>query len=186
MRTSKPRSRGSIFRTISTVSSRLMRRIKSGVATSRMSGHKAVGITWPPYLICSRAESSAGQFRHTRMPIWSCKLWIWPMSSVVGHKGCYSTRIRAVSMRSRKFRQRLWHYRIQRSMSRRGNCRVNSPMERLFRSFKTEWLLSAQEAHRDISHCLMHRYNWKRPHQFNDGRAPAVAEEKLNVVSGVG
>lgn len=25
-----------------------------------------------------------------------------------------------------------------------------------------------------------------RPHQFNDGLAPAVAEEKLNAVSGMG
>ena len=40
-------------------------------------------------------------------------------------------------------------------------------------------------AHRDISHYLMHRYNWIRPHQFNDGLAPAVAEEKLNAVSGI-
>ncbi|HHT8968329.1 TPA: integrase core domain-containing protein, partial [Burkholderia cenocepacia] len=91
---------------------------------------------------------------------------------------------------SRKFRQRLWRYRIQQSMSRRGNCWDNSPMERLFRSFKTEWLpsvgyMSAQEAHRDISHYLMHRYNWIRPHQFNDGLTPAVAEEKLNAVSGI-
>ncbi len=65
---------------------------------------------------------------------------------------------------SRKFRQRLWRYRIQQSMSRRGNRWNNSPMERLFRSFKTEWLasvgyMSAQEAHRDISRYLMRRYN---------------------------
>ncbi|MBB5371323.1 putative transposase [Janthinobacterium sp. K2Li3] len=45
-------------------------------------------------------------------------------------------------------------------------------MERLFRSFKTEWLLStgymtAREAQRDISYYLMHRYNSIRPHQFN-------------------
>ena len=91
---------------------------------------------------------------------------------------------------SRKFRQRLWRYRIQQSMSHRGNSVDNSPMERLFGSFKTEWLpsvgyMSAQEAHRDISHDLMHRYNWIRPHQFNDGLAPAVAEEKLNPVSGI-
>lgn len=33
---------------------------------------------------------------------------------------------------SRKFRQRLWRYRIKQSMSRRGNCWDNSPMERLF------------------------------------------------------
>ncbi|PTE00321.1 DDE-type integrase/transposase/recombinase, partial [Pandoraea apista] len=92
---------------------------------------------------------------------------------------------------SRKFRQRLWRYRIEQSMSRRGNCWDNSPMERLFRSLKTEWVpntgyMTAPQAHRDISHYLMQRYNWIRPHQFNDGLAPAVAEEKLNAVSGMG
>jgi len=92
---------------------------------------------------------------------------------------------------SRLFRQRLWRYRIQQSMSRRGNCWDNSPMERLFRSLKSEWIpatgyLTALEAQRDISHYLMHRYNWIRPHQFNDGLPPAVAEEKLNPLSGMG
>ncbi|WP_129374240.1 IS3-like element IS222 family transposase [Pseudomonas aeruginosa] len=92
---------------------------------------------------------------------------------------------------SRLFRQRLWRYRMQQSMSRRGNCWDNSPMELLFRSLKSEWVpstgyLTAQEAQRDISHYLMHRYNWIRPHQFNDGLPPAVAEEKLNPLSGMG
>ncbi|MGE1982656.1 IS3 family transposase [Pseudomonas aeruginosa] len=92
---------------------------------------------------------------------------------------------------SRLFRQRLWRYRMQQSMSRRGNCWDNSPMERLFRSLTSEWVpstgyLTAQEAQRDISHYLMHRYNWIRPHQFNDGLPPAVAEEKLNPLSGMG
>ncbi|HCW0287917.1 TPA: IS3 family transposase [Pseudomonas aeruginosa] len=92
---------------------------------------------------------------------------------------------------SRLFRQRLWRYRMQQSMSRRGNCWDNSPMERLFRSLKSEWVpstgyLTAQEAQRGISHYLMHRYNWIRPHQFNDGLPPAVAEEKLNPLSGMG
>ena len=46
---------------------------------------------------------------------------------------------------------------LRRSMSRRGNCWDNSPMERLFRSLKSEWIpptgyLTAQEAQRDISH----------------------------------
>ncbi|VVD79724.1 transposase [Pandoraea communis] len=91
---------------------------------------------------------------------------------------------------SRKFRQRLWRYRIKQSLSRRGNCWDNSPMERLFRSLKTGWVpstgyMSAGEALRDISHYLMQRYNWIRPHQFNNGAAPAVAEEKLNAVSGI-
>jgi len=91
---------------------------------------------------------------------------------------------------SQKFRQRLWRYRMQQSMSRRGNCWDNSPMERLFRSLKTEWLpsagyRSAQQALSDISHYLMYRYNWIRPHQFNRGLPPAVAEEILNSMSGI-
>ena len=54
-----------------------------------------------------------------------------------------------------------------------------------------ELLLSAmgyttvQQAQRNISHFLMHRYNWIRPHQFNGGLPPAQAGEKLNVVSGI-
>ncbi len=91
---------------------------------------------------------------------------------------------------SRHFRQRLWRYRINQSMSRRGNCYDNSPMERVFRSLKTEWIpsggyMSVQQAQRDISHYLMHRYNWIRPHTFNGGLTPAQAEKKLNVVSGI-
>jgi putative transposase len=35
---------------------------------------------------------------------------------------------------SRNFRQRLWRYRMEQSMSRRGNCWDDSPMERVFRS----------------------------------------------------
>ncbi len=41
---------------------------------------------------------------------------------------------------SRMFRQRLWRYRMRQSMSRRGNCLDNAPMERLFRSLKSEWV----------------------------------------------
>ncbi len=61
-------------------------------------------------------------------------------------------------------------------------------MVRVFRSLKTEWIptvghMTAQEAHRNISHYLMYRYNWIRPHQFYNGLAPAQAEQKLSVVS---
>ena len=91
---------------------------------------------------------------------------------------------------SRNFRQRLWRYRMRQSMSRRGNCWDNAPMERVFRSLKTEWIpvtgyLTGQQAQRDISQYLMDHYNWIRPHQFNDGLAPAKAEEKLKTVSGI-
>ncbi len=61
---------------------------------------------------------------------------------------------------SRLFRQRLWRYRMNQSMSRRGNCWDNAPMERLFRSLKSEWIPamgypSQTQASRDISAYLM-------------------------------
>ena len=89
-----------------------------------------------------------------------------------------------------KFRQRLWRYQMTQSMSRRGNCWENSPMERLFRSLKTEWVPntgyhSLQKAEQDISYYLMDYYNWQRPHSYNEMTAPAVAEEKLNLLSGL-
>ena len=91
---------------------------------------------------------------------------------------------------SRKFCQSLWRYRIQQSMSRRGNCWDNAPMERLFRSLKTEWIpttgyASGIEAQKDISEYLMVYYNQRRPHQYNNGLTPTRAEEKLNLLSGI-
>ena len=91
---------------------------------------------------------------------------------------------------SRLFRQRLWRYRMTQSMSRRGNCWDNAPMERLFRSLKSEWVpvtgyMSKAEAQRDISFYLMDYYNWRRPHQFNDGVPPAKAEDLSNLLSGI-
>ena len=91
---------------------------------------------------------------------------------------------------SRLFRQRLWRYRMDQSMSRRGNCWDNSPMERLFRSLKSEWVPvigypSLLEAKRDIGHYLMSYYNWQRPHQYNGGLAPAESEKKLKLLSGI-
>ena len=91
---------------------------------------------------------------------------------------------------SRLFRQRLWRYRMEQSMSRRGNCWDNAPMERLFRSLKSEWIpvtgyMVLAEAKRDIGYYLMDYYNWQRPHQYNAGLSPAKAEEKLKSLSGI-
>ena len=90
---------------------------------------------------------------------------------------------------SRNLRQRLWRYRMTQSMSRRGNCYDNAPVERLFRSLKTEWVptlghMRTALAEQDIRRYPMQRYNWARPHQHNGFVPPAVAEEKLNSVSG--
>ena len=91
---------------------------------------------------------------------------------------------------SRRFRQCLWRYWFKQSMSRRGTCHDNAPMERLLRSLKTEWVpsvgyMSVALAQQDIGRYLMQWYNWQWPHQFNEGLPPAVAEEKLNAVSGI-
>lgn len=90
---------------------------------------------------------------------------------------------------STRFRQRLWRYRIKQSMSRRGNCWDNSPMERVFRSLKSEWVpttgyLSLDEAKRDIGRYFTQYYNSVRPHENNGGLSPIKAEKRLNLLSG--
>lgn len=90
---------------------------------------------------------------------------------------------------SRAFQQRLWRYQIQQSMSRRGNCWDNAPMERLFRSLKTEWMPAVgydnpQIARHDITQYLMGYYNQKRPHTHNGGLTPLEAEKTLHLLSG--
>ena len=91
---------------------------------------------------------------------------------------------------SRLFRQRLWRYRMKQSMSRRGNCWDNAPMERVFRSLKAEWIpalgyMTKNEAAKDIGLYLMDHYNWRRPHQYNKGVPPAKAENLPKILSGI-
>ncbi|MFT7220468.1 MAG: putative transposase [Candidatus Azotimanducaceae bacterium] len=83
---------------------------------------------------------------------------------------------------SLKFRQCIWRYRMTQSMSRRGNCWDNSPMERFFRSLKTEWVpelsyLSLADAQRSVLAYLADYYCLTRPHQHNGGLSPNKAEE---------
>ena len=88
-------------------------------------------------------------------------------------QGCHYT--------SKHFRQLLWRYQIKQSMSRRGNCWDNSPMERFFRSFKTEWMpvaryLSFQLAKQDVIDYINLYYCQIRPHQHNGGLTPNIKE----------
>ena len=69
------------------------------------------------------------------------------------------------------------------SMSRRGNCWDNAPMERWFRSFKYEWMLkggysSLDEAKDDIKHYVFY-YNRVRPHSYNQGLPPVLAKKPI-------
>lgn len=83
---------------------------------------------------------------------------------------------------SLKFRQNLWRYQIQQSLSRKGNCWDNAPIERFFRSLKTEWVpdfgyRSFVEAQRSIFEYITGYYNTIRPHQHNGGLPPNKTEE---------
>lgn len=87
------------------------------------------------------------------------------------------------------YQQQLWRKRFIQSMSRRGNCWDNAPMERLFRSYKSEWMpkqgyRNLDEATKDIGYYLMSYYNQQRPHSYNGGLTPVQAEKRLNKLSG--
>ena len=87
-------------------------------------------------------------------------------------QGCHYT--------SKRFRQQLWRFNMRQSMSRRGNCWDNSPMERFFRSYKTEWMPATcyslfHEAEVDIAAYIKH-YNYRRGHSYNNYCPPATAE----------
>jgi putative transposase len=87
-------------------------------------------------------------------------------------QGCHYT--------SKAFRQTLWRCQATQSMSRRGNCWDNAPMERVFRSFKTEWMPKLGyedllQAEHDILSYIKY-YNTKRAHSYNDYLSPIAAE----------
>lgn len=91
-------------------------------------------------------------------------------------QGCHYT--------SRKFRQLLWRYQIEQSLSRRGNCWGNSPMERYFRSLKTEWIpkvgyRSFVEGKTYITNYITGYYSEVRPHQYNGGLTPNESERRF-------
>jgi putative transposase len=99
-------------------------------------------------------------------------------SDVMFHsdQGCHYTSVR--------FRQQLWRYQITQSMSRRGNCWDNAPMERFFRSFKVEWMpkeyySSYAEAEQDTVKYIMSHYNIARGHSYNNYLSPVAAENLI-------
>lgn len=90
-------------------------------------------------------------------------------------QGCHYT--------SRQYRQLLWRYQIKQSMSRRGNCWDNAPMERFFRSFKTEWMpatgyQSFVEAKFAVTNYITGYYSRVRPHRHNGGLPPNESEKQ--------
>lgn len=91
-------------------------------------------------------------------------------------QGCHYT--------SLSYRRQLWQYQIKQSMSRRGNCWDNSPMERFFRSLKTEWIPRAGyhnlvQAKTAIWSYIITYYSNVRPHSHNNGVTPNQAEKNF-------
>lgn len=84
---------------------------------------------------------------------------------------------------SEMFRTKLEALGMQQSMSRRGNCWDNAPMERFFGSLKSEWIpkkgyRNEEEAGPDVLRYVIHYYNQVRLHSYNEYRTP-VDQEKL-------
>lgn len=74
-------------------------------------------------------------------------------------------------------------FRIRQSMSRRGNCWDNSPMERFFRSLKNEWVpvtgyINFSEAAHAITDYIVGYYSSLRPHDYNGGLPPNESENR--------
>lgn len=88
-------------------------------------------------------------------------------------QGCHYT--------SLSFRQLIWKYQIKQSMSRRGNCWDNAPMERFFRSLKTENMPKKGYKNEAVANDLVRDYIYKyynsvRPHSHNLGLSPNQKE----------
>ncbi|MDC9594948.1 IS3 family transposase, partial [Xenorhabdus sp. IM139775] len=82
---------------------------------------------------------------------------------------------------SKAFRQLLRRYGLKQSLSRRGNCWDNSPMERFFRRLKSKWVpeegyANFGEAFRAIIHYITGYYSQVRPHWYNNGLTPNESE----------
>ena len=76
------------------------------------------------------------------------------------------------------------------SMSRKGNCWDNAPVERFFSSLKREWTgdrlyRTRQEAMADVREYVAVYYNSQRLHSTLDYRTPLDYEKDLNKVSGI-
>lgn len=76
------------------------------------------------------------------------------------------------------------------SMSRKGNCWDNAPVERFFSSLKREWTgdrwyRTRREAIADVREYVAVYYNSRRLHSTLGYTTPMNYEKRLNKVSGI-
>jgi transposase InsO family protein len=91
---------------------------------------------------------------------------------------------------SEDFRAVIEKHGIMASMSRKGNCWDNAPVERFFSSLKREWsgdrlYRTRQEAIADVREYVAVYYNSKRLHSTLGYKTPLDYEKDLNKVSGI-
>ena len=90
---------------------------------------------------------------------------------------------------SHDYQKLLKRYDMVASMSRKGNCWDNSPVERFFSSLKREWTgdrlyRTRREAIADVREYVAVYYNSKRLHSTLGYKTPLDYEKKLSKVSG--
>ena len=97
-----------------------------------------------------------------------------PSAGLIFHsdQGCQYTSDRFVAF--------LASHGVRQSMSRRGNCWDNAPVERLFKTLKYEWVpehgyRSMADAERDLTDFLFY-YNMQRPHSRRNNVPPVLFE----------
>lgn len=69
----------------------------------------------------------------------------------------------------------------KKSLSQRGNCWNNMPMERFSRGLKTEWVpifgyRNFIKMQQEITRDIVEYYSQLRPHQYNGGLTPNESE----------
>jgi putative transposase len=85
---------------------------------------------------------------------------------------------------SREYQMKLWRNGIIGSMSRKGNCWDNAPMESFFGSMKSEWIYGSrkyrtrEEARLDIFKYIEIFYNRKRLHSGLGYKSPETYEKE--------
>lgn len=101
-----------------------------------------------------------------------------------GGNGCILHSDRGSTYASKEYREALERHGIICSMSKKGDCWDNAPMESFWGKMKTEWLKprykTKKEAIKDIYEYVWKFYTYERPHEANGYMTPAEYYESRN------
>lgn len=93
-----------------------------------------------------------------------------------GREGCMIHSDRGSTYCSKEYRKKLEENGLVCSMSRKGNCWDNAPMESFWGKMKNEWLLpeydTLEAARRDVYEYVWSFYPRERPHSSDDNMTP--------------